>query len=148
MLYSNYLNRDATCASGLNYISSLEEDLKVVVNVNETGGIASAPEVAGQAEDSDWCRPSWLLVPHLELSTTKGYHTSRAATPTPRTVSSWPLLVLTLAMASRRLAFNLNHALRSRKALSAINPLQRGFATPVDPVGTECTTLSNGLTVW
>lgn len=51
-------------------------------------------------------------------------------------------------MASRRLALNLNQALRSRAALRSVRPVRRGFATPVDPsTKTESTTLSNGLTV-
>ena len=50
-------------------------------------------------------------------------------------------------MASRRLAFSLNQALRSKQALRSIQPLKRNFATPVEPARTECTTLSNGLTV-
>jgi len=55
----------------------------------------------------------------------------------------------TTAMASRRLALNLAQGLRNRAALGAA-PLKRGFATPVTNshgVKTECTTLSNGLTV-
>src|SRR5947207_1515808 len=51
------------------------------------------------------------------------------------------------AMASRRLAFSLNQALRSKQALRSIQPLKRNFATPIEPARTECTTLSNGLTV-
>jgi hypothetical protein len=51
-------------------------------------------------------------------------------------------------MASRRLAFSLKQAARSRAALRAINPVKRGFATPVNyGATTESTTLSNGLTV-
>ena len=51
-------------------------------------------------------------------------------------------------MASRRLALNLNQALRSRTALNSVRPIRRGLATPVDhSVKTESTTLSNGLTV-
>ena len=50
-------------------------------------------------------------------------------------------------MASRRLALNLNQALRSRAALRSIQPVKRGFATPVSHgINTESTTLSNGLT--
>ena len=50
-------------------------------------------------------------------------------------------------MASRRLALNLNQALRSRAALKSIQPI-RGFATPIhERINTESTTLSNGLTV-
>jgi len=55
----------------------------------------------------------------------------------------------TTAMASRRLALNIAQGLRNRAALGAA-PLKRGFATPVTNsygVKTECTTLSNGLTV-
>ena len=52
------------------------------------------------------------------------------------------------AMASRRLALNLNQALRSRAALKAISPRRRGFATPIyQGINTESTTLANGLTV-
>ena len=52
------------------------------------------------------------------------------------------------AMASRRLAFNLNQALRSRAALKSIQPVKRGFASPVAlPSTTQSTTLSNGFTV-
>lgn len=48
-------------------------------------------------------------------------------------------------MASRRLALNLNSALRSR---TAINSVKRGFASPVTlPSTTQSTTLSNGFTV-
>lgn len=51
-------------------------------------------------------------------------------------------------MASRRLALNLNQALRSRAALKSIQPIKRGFATPIHQgINTESTTLSNGLTV-
>ncbi|MCJ1361797.1 hypothetical protein MMC16_000897 [Acarospora aff. strigata] len=51
-------------------------------------------------------------------------------------------------MASRRLALNLNQALRSRTALNAVRPVRRGFATPVDhSAKTESTTLQNGLTI-
>ena len=52
------------------------------------------------------------------------------------------------AMASRRLALNLNQALRSRAALKSISPIRRGFATPIHQgINTESTTLSNGFTV-
>lgn len=51
-------------------------------------------------------------------------------------------------MATRRLALNLNQALRSRAALKSIQPIKRGFATPIHQgINTESTTLSNGLTV-
>jgi processing peptidase subunit beta len=51
-------------------------------------------------------------------------------------------------MASRRLAFNLNQALKSRAALKSIQPVKRGFASPVTlPSTTQSTTLSNGFTV-
>ena len=53
-------------------------------------------------------------------------------------------------MASRRLALNVNQALRNRAALRSVNPVKRGLATPVNPsyqINTESTTLSNGLTV-
>ncbi|EAU39269.1 mitochondrial processing peptidase beta subunit [Aspergillus terreus NIH2624] len=51
-------------------------------------------------------------------------------------------------MASRRLAFNLNQALRSRAALKSIQPVKRGFASPVTlPSTTQSTTLSNGFTI-
>ena len=51
-------------------------------------------------------------------------------------------------MASPRLALNLNQALRSRAALKAVQPIKRGFATPIHhSINTESTTLSNGLTV-
>ncbi|PGH12064.1 mitochondrial-processing peptidase subunit beta [Polytolypa hystricis UAMH7299] len=51
-------------------------------------------------------------------------------------------------MASRRLAFNLNQALRSRAALKAVQPVKRGFASPVIlPTTTQSTTLTNGLTI-
>lgn len=50
-------------------------------------------------------------------------------------------------MASRRLAFGLNQALRSRQALQSIQPVRR-FASPVSlPSSTQATTLSNGFTV-
>ncbi|KAL4914899.1 Metalloenzyme, LuxS/M16 peptidase-like protein [Aspergillus aurantiobrunneus] len=53
-----------------------------------------------------------------------------------------------LTMASRRLAFNLNQALRSRAALKSIQPVKRGFASPVTlPSTTQSTTLSNGFTI-
>ncbi|KAL1994144.1 hypothetical protein VTN49DRAFT_2813 [Thermomyces lanuginosus] len=49
-------------------------------------------------------------------------------------------------MASRRLAFNLHQALRSRAALQAVK--KRGYASPVVlPNRTQSTTLSNGLTI-
>ncbi|KAL3475872.1 Metalloenzyme, LuxS/M16 peptidase-like protein [Aspergillus californicus] len=61
----------------------------------------------------------------------------------PSTPTSYPL-----TMASRRLAFNLNQALRSRSALKAIQPVKRGFASPVTlPSTTQATTLSNGFTI-
>lgn len=51
-------------------------------------------------------------------------------------------------MASRRLALNLNQALRSRAAINAVRAPIRGLATPVGHGSkTESTTLSNGLTV-
>ncbi|EEH09782.1 mitochondrial processing peptidase subunit [Histoplasma capsulatum var. duboisii H88] len=51
-------------------------------------------------------------------------------------------------MASRRLALHFNQALRSRAALNAVQPVKRGFATPVTvPTTTQSTTLSNGLTI-
>ncbi|KAL9640332.1 MAG: hypothetical protein Q9164_000335 [Protoblastenia rupestris] len=51
-------------------------------------------------------------------------------------------------MASRRLALNVNQALRSRAALCSLQPVRRGFATPVNHgINTESTTLSNGLTI-
>ncbi|GAM42709.1 mitochondrial processing peptidase complex beta subunit [Talaromyces pinophilus] len=51
-------------------------------------------------------------------------------------------------MASRRLAQQFNQALRSRAALKAVQPVKRGFATPVGlPSRTQSTTLSNGLTI-
>lgn len=51
-------------------------------------------------------------------------------------------------MASRRLALNFNQALRSRAALKSLQPIKRGFATPIHHgINTESTTLSNGLTV-
>lgn len=62
--------------------------------------------------------------------------------PLPTSFSPFPV------MASRRLAFNLNQALRSRAALKAVQPVRRGFASPVTlPSRTQSTTLSNGLTV-
>jgi len=53
-------------------------------------------------------------------------------------------------MASRRLALNLRHAVRTRSALNSIrSPLTRGLATPVSHgANTESTTLSNGFTVY
>ncbi|KAL2823387.1 Metalloenzyme, LuxS/M16 peptidase-like protein [Aspergillus cavernicola] len=61
----------------------------------------------------------------------------------PSTSTSYPL-----TMASRRLAFNLNQALRSRAALKAVQPVKRGFASPVTlPSTTQSTTLSNGFTI-
>ncbi|KAH7138443.1 mitochondrial-processing peptidase-like protein subunit beta [Dendryphion nanum] len=56
-------------------------------------------------------------------------------------------------MASRRLALNLQHAVRSKAAINAVkakglSPLTRGLATPVTYGSkTETTTLSNGFTV-
>lgn len=51
-------------------------------------------------------------------------------------------------MASQRLALSLNQALRSRAALRSVQPLKRGFATPINQgLTTDNTTLSNGLTV-
>ncbi|KAL1861164.1 Mitochondrial-processing peptidase subunit beta [Paecilomyces lecythidis] len=51
-------------------------------------------------------------------------------------------------MASRRLAFSLNQALRSRAAINAVKPVRRGFASPVTlPSTTQSTTLTNGLTI-
>ncbi|KAL4806564.1 Metalloenzyme, LuxS/M16 peptidase-like protein [Aspergillus unguis] len=44
--------------------------------------------------------------------------------------------------------FNLNQALRSRAALKSIQPVKRGFASPVAlPSTTQSTTLSNGFTI-
>ncbi|KAH8699017.1 putative mitochondrial processing peptidase beta subunit [Talaromyces proteolyticus] len=52
------------------------------------------------------------------------------------------------AMASRRLASQFNQALRNRAALKGVQPVKRGFATPVGvPSKTQSTTLSNGLTI-
>ncbi|KAI5288023.1 hypothetical protein KEM54_005533 [Ascosphaera aggregata] len=49
-------------------------------------------------------------------------------------------------MASRRLAFNFNRALKSRTAVNAVK--SRGFASPITiPATTQCTTLANGLTI-
>lgn len=54
----------------------------------------------------------------------------------------------TSIMASRRLALNLNQALRNRAALRAVAPNKRFFATPINQsIQTESTTLSNGLTI-
>lgn len=52
-------------------------------------------------------------------------------------------------MASRRLAFNLHQAMRSRAAINSVrSPITRGLATPVSHgAKTETTTLSNGFTV-
>ncbi|KAF2662483.1 hypothetical protein K491DRAFT_617265 [Lophiostoma macrostomum CBS 122681] len=56
-------------------------------------------------------------------------------------------------MASRRLALNLHHSLRSKAAINAVktrnlSPLTRGLATPVSYGSkTESTTLSNGFTI-
>ncbi|KAJ5676878.1 uncharacterized protein N7477_002511 [Penicillium maclennaniae] len=50
-------------------------------------------------------------------------------------------------MASRRLAFNLHQALRSRAAFKSIQPVKRGFASPVLPSTMQSTTLSNGFTI-
>ncbi|KAF1955339.1 mitochondrial-processing peptidase-like protein subunit beta [Byssothecium circinans] len=55
-------------------------------------------------------------------------------------------------MASRRLALNLQQALRSKTAINAVktrnSPLTRGLATPVSHGSkTESTTLSNGFTI-
>jgi hypothetical protein len=58
------------------------------------------------------------------------------------------------AMASRRLALNLQQSLRSKAAINAVkaknsSPLTRGLATPVTyGTRTESTTLKNGFTVW
>jgi hypothetical protein len=60
------------------------------------------------------------------------------------------LLISTAAMASRRLALNLQQGMRSRAGLtrSAVQPLKRTFATPTSHGSkTESTTLSNGFTV-
>lgn len=68
-----------------------------------------------------------------------------------RPFQSLPLPSVSLqsfTMASRRLAFNFNQALRSRAALKAVQPVKRGFASPVAlPSTTQSTTLSNGFTV-
>ncbi|KAK8192436.1 Metalloenzyme, LuxS/M16 peptidase-like protein [Phyllosticta paracitricarpa] len=52
-------------------------------------------------------------------------------------------------MASRRLAFNLHQAMRSRAAINSVrSPITRGLATPVSHgAKTETTTLSNGFTI-
>lgn len=51
-------------------------------------------------------------------------------------------------MASRRLAYSFQQALRSRQAINAIKPVRRGFASPVSlPSTTQSTTLSNGFTI-
>ncbi|KAF2139904.1 uncharacterized protein K452DRAFT_231351 [Aplosporella prunicola CBS 121167] len=52
-------------------------------------------------------------------------------------------------MASRRLAFNMQQAMRSRAALNSIrSPLTRGMAVPVSHGSkTESTTLANGFTI-
>merc|ERR1712000_708432 len=51
------------------------------------------------------------------------------------------------AMASQRLALNLQRSLRSRQALKSIQSPLRRYANPVTPTRTESTTLSNGLTI-
>jgi hypothetical protein len=94
------------------------------------------------ARNSDWSAyspaSSQLQSSHLHL---------RQSSPAAYTFSQHAPFSLPLAMASRRLAFSLNQALRSKQALRSIQPLKRNFATPVEPARTECTTLSNGLTV-
>merc|ERR1711981_1093583 len=61
--------------------------------------------------------------------------------------SSSPPSIAIAAMASRRLALNLQQALRSRTAINAIRPKQR-FATAVSHgTKTESTTLANGFTI-
>ncbi|PTU23036.1 hypothetical protein P175DRAFT_0515007 [Aspergillus ochraceoroseus IBT 24754] len=48
----------------------------------------------------------------------------------------------------RYATFNFNQALRSRAALKAVQPVKRGFASPVSlPSTTQSTTLSNGFTI-
>lgn len=67
--------------------------------------------------------------------------------PSPSSPLSSHFILVT--MASRRLAFNLNQALRSRAALKSVQPMKRGFASPITlPSTTQSTTLSNGFTVW
>lgn len=73
-------------------------------------------------------------------------------TPAPRPPPSPPRAKKN-AMASRRLALNVQQALRSKTAINAVkssrlSPLTRGLATPVlHGSKTESTTLSNGFTV-
>ena len=60
--------------------------------------------------------------------------------------------IITMSMATRRLALNLQQSLRSRAAINSVktrnSPLLRGLATPVSHgAKTESTTLSNGFTV-
>lgn len=50
-------------------------------------------------------------------------------------------------MASRRLALNVSHGLRTRAGLSAAGVSRRGFATPSNVGKMQSTTLKNGLTV-
>ncbi|KAL4909668.1 hypothetical protein BDW74DRAFT_165099 [Aspergillus multicolor] len=69
---------------------------------------------------------------------------SSSALPPPLSTPTFYLLT----MASRRLAYNFNQALRSRAALKSIQPVKRGFASPVAlPSTTQSTTLSNGFTI-
>lgn len=81
----------------------------------------------------------------------KQHHCTAAAPDHPITkpYASRRILLPYLAMASRRLAFNLQQAMRSRAALSSVrSPLTRGLATPLSHgAKTETTTLTNGFTV-
>jgi hypothetical protein len=78
--------------------------------------------------------------------TSPGSKTSSRAATSP--CSTHCTLHLPQDMASRRLALNLNQALRNRGAWRSPVRARRGFATPVSHgATTESTTLSNGLTV-
>lgn len=80
----------------------------------------------------------------------------RISTPNPPITAPSPIVPRTQradAMASRRLALNLQQSMRSRSAISAVkssrqSPLTRGLATPISyGAKTESTTLKNGFTV-
>ena len=90
-------------------------------------------------------QPCKLQIPHPPPNTHLSRQSLIPPPPSPSPVR---------AMASRRLALNLQHAVRSKAAINAVksrglSPLTRGLATPITYGSqTETTTLSNGFTVW
>lgn len=110
---------------------------------SKNASLTKGKEVIGKSWKSGSC--DWLARRANNLTSElqpQGESSSSLHPPSPLHTPYTP------AMASRRLAFNLNQALKSRAALKSIQPVKRGFASPVTlPSTTQSTTLSNGFTV-